>query len=735
MEANPAALSQLKAADGLEILSALRLGDHVAVWPGDRETGTAGFWLLPADRLDDVVAPRPLIDEPAARNHPASRRAWGIDPLVHVRRMHDASLDQLLPGRSAHSAASTAALRFAGQRIHHGGGGKNTVVVATTLEGGGLRVTQRLTARDGEQALRCRSEVTSTSGQPVTIEALTSLSLGGLSPFAGGPSPRLVVHRFRSHWGAEGRLVSDPLERLHLDRPWAPIWSAAERFGQAGSLPLSGNAPLAGIEDTVAGVTWAVQLHWGGSWQIELTRRDDALSVSCGLADFELGHWRKTLAPGETFCSPEASITAVTGTLDDACARLVAAQEARLTIAPAEDELPIQFNEYGTTWGDPSAARALAIADRLRGTPVRYLVVDSGWYVPPEGDWSRGHGDWVADETRFPGGLTAFADAVRERGLVPGIWMEPETCGPQSAAFEDTARLLWRDGEPLVVGSRRFLDLRRPGASDALGSRVAAIVAAAGIGYVKLDYNASIGLGCDGAESLGEGLRQQVEGSGRFLEALRARAPGLIIECCASGGHRNEPWFLSRVDVASSSDAFEIPEIPVIAANMHRIMPPRQSLVWCVLRAADSGRDLGYKLASTFLGRMCLSGDVTGLSASQWALAERAMSLYASCAPVVRQGRSRRFGPEVLSYRQPEGWQAVVREGTGRAAGQALAVLHTFGGALPAEIAVPLPAGSAWTVTDVLTAGEPGPAVDGGALRITGAGNWAGAVALLRARR
>lgn len=730
MEAVPVTLTQLKATEGLEVVSALRLGGHVAVWPRDTATGATGFWLLPAGRLDDVVAPRQLIDEPAARNHPAGGRAWGVDPLVHVRRMHDASQDQLLPGRSTHTAASTAALRFADQRLRADG---DETVVSTTLEGGGLLVTQRLAARDGEPALRCRSEVTNTSGQPVTIEALTSVSLGGLSPFAAGTAPRLVVHRFRTHWGAEGRLVSEPLERLHLDRPWAPIWAAAERFGQAGSLPLSSFAPLAAIEDTVAGVTWAIQLHWGGSWQIELTRRDDALCVSAGLADFELGHWRKTLAPGATFRSPQACITAVAGGLDDACARLVAAQEARLSVAPGEEELPIQFNEYGATWGDPSAGRALAIADRLRGTPVKYLVVDSGWYVPPGGDWSLGHGDWDADETRFPGGLAAFSAAVRERGLIPGIWMEPETCGPQSAAYAGTGQLLWRDGRPLTVGTRRFLDLRRPAAADALGRRVARILAAGGIGYLKLDYNASIGLGCDGAESLGEGLRQQVEGSGRFFGSLRAEAPGLVIECCASGGHRNEPWFLSRADVASSSDAFEVPEVPVIAANMHRLIPPRQSLVWCVLRAADTGPQLRYKLASTFLGRMCLSGDITDLAPGQWALVQQAMSLYTAAVPVIREGRSRRYGPEILSYRHPEGWQAIVREGTARAEGQALAVLHTFGGPVPGEITLPLPPGPAWCVTDVLADERARPVVHDGVLRVPDPANWTGTVVLLRA--
>ena len=62
-----------------------------------------------------------------------------------------------------------------------------------------------------------------------------------------------------------------------------------------------------------------------------------------------------------------------------------------------------------------------------------------------------------------------------------------------------------------------------------------------GFEYMKMDYNDTIGLGCDGAESLGEGLRKNQEESVNFVRQVKEEVPGIILENCASGGklHRS----------------------------------------------------------------------------------------------------------------------------------------------------------------------------------------------------
>jgi alpha-galactosidase len=194
------------------------------------------------------------------------------------------------------------------------------------------------------------------------------------------------------------------------------------------------------------------------------------------------------------------------------------------------------------------------------------------------------------------------------------------------------------------------------------------------IGYLKIDYNETAGYGADGAESDGEGIRQQILGVYRFLDRIRQRLPNLVIENCSSGGHRLEPSMVGRTAMSSFSDAHECLEIPIIAANLHRLILPRQSQVWAVLHSLDSPRRLIYTLAAGFLGRLCLSGEILDLKAPQWEILRNALELYRSAAPAIRDGESRRYGPPFSSYRHPTGWQAVVISGSDRT----LVVVHRF---------------------------------------------------------
>ncbi len=235
-----------------------------------------------------------------------------------------------------------------------------------------------------------------------------------------------------------------------------------------------------------------------------------------------------------------------------------------------------------------------------------------------------------------------------------------------------------------------------------MAERVIGTLRDGGFGYLKVDYNETAGLGCDGRESQGEGLRRHVLGVYRFFDRIRAELPELVIENCSSGGHRLEPGMLARTAMSSFSDAHELPEIPIIAANLHRLVLPRQSQIWAVLHAADSAERMDYSLAATFLGRMCLSGEVDRLSDGQWARVGDAMALYRRAAPILRDGTSRTAGSVGDSWRHPSGWQAVVR--TAADGRSALVVCHAFADFPAGPLRVPLP--GRWTVDATFGTGD-----------------------------
>ena len=689
------------------------IADATARFPLDESSGRIGFELCPTDLL--------------AKSKAGASSA--IDPLAHLKIVGDAYGGGFAQGHTMRVAGSVDGFKFSGQKTVQSG--EKTTVTTSLVDVRGYRIEHHLSWHAGDAAVEVRTEFFNGSDSPVTLEMLTSFSLGGITPFHPADAPgRLRAHRFRSGWSAEGRLVTETIEQLHLERSWSGHAFFSERFGQVGTMPVRKWFPFAAVEDTAAGVLWGAQLAWAGSWQMEIFRRGDEVCLSGGLADREFGHWMMTLAPGESLATPAAAITCVHGSLDDLCDRLTALQERAADSQPAvEHGLPIVFNEWCTTWGDPRHDKVLAIARRLKGTDVRYFVIDAGWYKAEGTDWSGAHGDWIPSQKLFPQGLEATAAAIREMGMVPGLWFEMETAGVQSDAYSRHAdHFLQRDGAPVTSGARRFWNLEDSFVIDYLTERVIDRLERCGFGYLKVDYNETLGIGSENPDGLGEGLRRQVLASHAFFDRIRARLPQLVIENCASGGHRLEPSLLGRTAMSSFSDAHECVEIPIIAASLHRLMLPRQSQIWAVLRAKASQRRIVYLLAGGFLGRLCLSGDFPTLKPEQRVLVDRAIALYGQAASVIRSGRSRRYGPDVAAYRHAQGWQVVVRTGTD---GKNLLVVgHTFEKPGVKTIRVPLPPGK-WRVAGELHTDRSGVKLAKGELRWTPAGEWAANVVLL----
>lgn len=695
--------------------------DRPALW---------GLSILPAALADQTVAPREWLDAPAVRDLPAAWnriRAWDVDPLVHIHGAGDAHPGGFAQGRTLRNSATTDSLAVRDHARETRDG--RTVLRTTLAAAGGLICTHEVIADEKCGVLEIRTTAQNPTDRPLTLDFLSAFSLGGLTPFAADDAPgRLRVHRFRSAWSAEGRHEARRVEELQLERSWTGHGVRSERFGQTGSLPVNGWFPLVGLEDRVAGVTWLAQLATPGSWHLEIYRRADQLALGGGGPDRLGGEWRRTLQPGESFQAPAAFLTAVAGGIDEACDRLLAAQGARATARPAgEETLPVVFNEWCTSWGNPTHDSLVALADRLAGSGVKYLVIDDGWAERP-GDKFQQNGDWRVNRRAFPQGLRATADAIRARGLVPGLWFEFEAVNPGSAAWRETAHHLHRDGVPLQVGNRRFWDFRDPWVHAYLAERVIARLRDDGFGYLKVDCNDSIGPGVDGPESPGENLRQHLAGVQRFFARLRTELPDLVIENCSSGGHRLEASMMALTAMSSFSDAHETPDIPLIAADLNRLVWSAQKQIWAVLRAGDPRSRLAYSLAATFLGRMCLSGDIARLDAGAGAFVREAVAFYREVAPVIRDGEFRCVRAGVDSYQHPTGHQVVTIHDAARR--RLLVVWHAFAGAGP-EISCALPGTHSWRLVREFS-GAPGPVLDNGnGLRWRNPAAWSGGVVLL----
>ena len=663
-----------------EIYSKFQLGDMWAIYLLDTDTQLCGLTLVPEGYQDSLN-----LDG-----------WWNIEPVVQMKLTGEPYPDGFSHGHSMRNGATAKGLRFSEQKTEDGAVTK----ITTISEKEGIKAEHILEYPQGASFMNMYTRVVSDREETVELEMLSSYNLCGFSCIGSGlRAEDFVLHRMQSKWSMEGKLESTEFLDLQLEPAWLRIGANSVRFGEVGSMPVRRYFPWMIAEDTKYGYSIGIQLCHPASWQMEVYNIDERISLSGGLADREFGHWTKRLKKGEVFETPRAVVTVAKEDVDGISDRLTSAQKINLERVPQiEKDLPVVFNEYCTTWGNPTEENMLKIIDILKGKGIQYCVIDAGWHVKNGADWSD-IGDWVTNPERFPRGLSFIASAIKEAGMTPGLWYEMEIAGGASEMFKNEAELLHRDGYPLQTGLRRFLDMRKPSVQKYLEERVIDQLEQSGFGYLKVDYNDNIGIGCDGAESLGEGLRQNMMASQKFFRKIRERLPELVIENCSSGGHRLEPSMQELCSMASFSDAHEWKAIPVIAANVTRAILPAQSQIWAVLRKEDDEKRLYYSLCNTFLGRMCLSGDVYDLTKRQWEIVEDGIRLYKKCAPVIKNGRNFRQGPYVKSYNHLRGWQALCRLSTEK--GRMLVVAHTFEEA-PEVLEVVLPGENkaAWKISE-----------------------------------
>ena len=669
------------------------LGDMIAQYLIDDESGQVSLALLPEGMQDAYDERRYLTDTYEYVHAPFRVPAWSAGHLCHLALGGFPQSTGAGGGTMKHGPVCDL-LKLEDHRSEQKDG---MLIVTTTLAAAErFAVVHTLTWREGEQGVEMRSEFINRSNETMMLDMLTSFSLDNLSPFDQDVSAdRLVLHRWHGGWSLEGKHITDSVEKLNLDRAWHPAFAESERFGCVGAYTTKRYFPMAAVEDTISGVTWAAQLSCGSSWQMELSRIHDGYSFSGGIADFEFGHWRKSVAPGETFASTTAYVTVAKAAAALATQRLVRMHRRHRTDRPpCEADLPVVFNEWCTSWGFPTEKEILDIAERLNGLPVRYIVIDAGWSEAEVHFLGQsGNGDWILDRKSFPSGLKALSQKLAPMGLKLGIWFEFEVTTRGARVFEKDydAMHLKRDGHVIFTGNdRTFWDFRKPEVIEYLTEKVIHFLRDNQIGYLKVDYNGDPGATCDGAESGGEGIRQQMLAVQTFFRKMREMLPELVIENCSSGGHRLEPAMMNITSMSSFSDAHESSCFPYIAANVHELFLPEQSQIWAVLWDDMSRAFMEYRLCAGFLGRICLSGGLDRLHDWQMDVVREALAFYQKVKHIIKDGVSERTYACSHNMYKPTGAQAVVRRGDN---GDVLVVAHSFELNAPKTFDVAIPSG------------------------------------------
>lgn len=270
-----------------------------------------------------------------------------------------------------------------------------------------------------------------------------------------------------------------------------------------------------------------------------------------------------TLAPGETFETPEAVLTFSRKGKNGMSAHMHAFVRRHVVRgAWAAKERPVLLNNWEATYFNFTEAKLVRLAKSAARLGAELFVLDDGWFGARTDD-TKGLGDYTVNRKKLPGGLKGLAEKVHGMGLLFGLWFEPEMVNEDSDLYR--AHPDWAVRTPGITPSlgrhQLLLDLCRTEVQDYIIENVNATLASARIDYVKWDMNRN----CTDAFSAaltqqGQFFHRYILGLYRVLREITAANPAVLFEGCASGGNRFDLGilcYMPQIWTSDDTDAYE----------------------------------------------------------------------------------------------------------------------------------------------------------------------------------
>jgi len=507
-------------------------------------------------------------------------------------------------------------------RTHAGDSGVQTLVLTLTDALTGLEAELRYTPLDGVLLRSVR--LTNRGPRPLSVDRAFSFSADLY------PDRELDIVTLDGAWARE----------RHQRRFALPAgrWEAQSRRGVSSHQAWPG-VVLCGRDTTESrGDAWGATLIWSGDWTIGVERDEDGGWRFQGGLHPEF--FRRTLAPGASFTTPEAVLVySVQGLSGLSAAYHDFVVDRLLPPAWARRDRPIVANNWEATYWAFTQEKLLALADQAAASGIEVFVLDDGWFGRRDNDQSS-LGDWTPHPAKFPGGMKPFADALADRGLGFGLWIEPEMVSADSDLYRAHPDwCLHLDGRPRMESRNQLvLDLTKPEVRDHLVATLTKTLSEVPLAYVKWDMNRPL-------SHAGADRYEWVLGLYDLARRLTAAFPGILFEgCCGGGGrmdygllfHFPQYWTSDNTDAVARLAIQEGTSLflpPLVMGSHVSAVPNHQTgrvTTWSARTRAAFAGNLGYEL------------DFTQIPESDRQAVARDTAWYKAHRKLIQQGRFRR---------------------------------------------------------------------------------------------
>lgn len=505
----------------------------------------------------------------------------------------------------------------------------------------GLCVESHIQFYDGVPLARFWNVAENTGKEEVILEYLSTFVLNGFAK-EGGKCWDEKTYLYVPHntWAGEAQWRKNLLRNMGLSRVEGTAAVSDPQSMQNFSMKricLTANGtwgcseylPMGILENEESGsfLTWQIEHH--SAWHCEISDNMGQVYVQLSGPTGSEHQWYKRLGPGQKFCSVKAAVAAGNA-MDETIEALTCYRRIIRRKNKDNETLPVIFNDYmNCLYGDPTTEKLIPLIDAAAKAGCEYFCIDAGWYA--NGLWWDGVGEWKPSGERFPGGIQIPLQHIKDKGMIPGLWLELEVMGihcPLAKELPDDW-FFTHFGRRVIDHGRYQLDYRNPRVREYADSVIDRIVQEYGVGYIKMDYNINAGVGTDKeSDSPGDGLLEHCRAYLVWLETIFARYPDLVIENCSSGGMRMAYSLLRLSSIQSTSDQIDYKKTAVIAAASPTAVTPEQAAVWAYPTEAGDEEETVFNMVNALLSRIHQSGHLANISDERFALVQEAILLY-----------------------------------------------------------------------------------------------------------
>ena len=474
--------------------------------------------------------------------------------------------------------------------------------------------------------VRCSSSITNRSDSEITLEYISSFFLYAL-PLEDWEN-KAEVYIPHNSWTTECNWVRHPIRDLGL---FSGGDFSLKRIGceNVGSWSTVEYLPMGMLRDSSQNITWLWQIEHNGSWEWEIGDFERKLYLGLFGPTSEQGDFYKVIAPGESFVSVPAAVCAVRGDEEKAVQQLTRYRRLIRRFDRDNIELPVIYNDFIALGSSPSTEKDLPLIDAAAELECEVFCIDAGWY--DTGDWWDKVGEWQVCRERFPNGLREVTAYIEKKGMIPGIWLEPEVMGIACPTAKDLPDdwFFCRRGKRVIDNGRHLLDFRNPQVREYINNIIDGLIRDYHIGYFKLDYNVDAGVGTEvDADSFGDGLLGHNRALLEWAKELFERHPDIIVESCASGGCRMDYGMLSVFSMQSVSDQSDYRKVARIISMSATAITPEQAGIWSAPKDPEDTELAAFHMINTMLARVHQSGHIDTVSQQSFELLKEGIAVY-----------------------------------------------------------------------------------------------------------